>query len=125
MKPKIVQAKGLKEAPTAERCSITENYSGEKLSIALARVKPGVTTSAHHLVDVDEIYIIISGEGQVDVGDLKSTRVIAGDLIVIPADASQRISNIGETDLVFYCICTPKFTAECYRDEEKTKGKTQ
>ena len=125
MKPKVVKAKSFKDMPTVERISITENYSAENLSIAQARVKPGITTSAHHLVGVDEIYIVISGEGQVDVGDLKSTKVTAGDLIVIPADASQRISNIGETDLVFYCICATKFTAKCYQDEEKVKRKTQ
>ncbi len=118
MKPEVIKAKSLKAIPTTERCSITENYSAVNLSIAEARVKPGITTSAHHLVGIDEIYIIIDGEGQVDVGDLKPTKVVEGDLIIIPADVSQRISNIGKTDLVFYCICTPRFTPEGYRDEE-------
>ncbi len=118
MKPKIVKANSLKETPTNERCLITENYSAENISIAQARVKPGITTIAHHLVGVNEIYLVTSGEGQVDVGDLKPTKVTSGDLIVIPAGTSQRISNIGKTDLAFYCICTPKFTAERYFDEE-------
>jgi mannose-6-phosphate isomerase-like protein (cupin superfamily) len=123
MKPKIVKANSLKENPTLERCFITENYSTENISIAQARVKPGITTLAHHLIGVNEIYLITSGEGQVDVGDLQSTKVTSGDLIVIPAGVSQRISNIGKTDLVFYCVCTPKFTAECYRDEEEAERK--
>jgi mannose-6-phosphate isomerase-like protein (cupin superfamily) len=123
MKPKIVKANALKETPTYERCFITENYSAENISIAQVRVKPGITTMAHHLVGVNEIYLVTSGEGQVDVGDLQPTRVTSGDIIVIPAGASQRISNIGKSDLVFYCICTPKFTAECYHDEE-AKGKS-
>jgi len=120
-----VKAKSLTEAPTLERCSIAENFSTEELSVAQARVKPGVTTLSHRLEGVNEIYLIISGKGQVDVGDLKPTKVTKGDLIVIPAGASQRISNIGKTDLVFYCICTPKFTAECYRGEEESAGKQQ
>jgi len=118
VKPKIVKANRLKEAPTAERCLIAENYSAEDISVAQARVKPGITTLAHHLVGVNEVYLITSGEGQVDVGDLQPTKVARGDLIVIPAGTSQRISNIGKTDLVFYCICTPKFKAECYQSEE-------
>jgi len=125
METKIVKAKTLRETPTEERCSVTENYSAENLSIALARVKPGITTAAHHLVGVNEIYIITSGKGQVDIGDLKPTRVSTGDLIIIPADVSQRITNIGKTDLVFYCICTPKFTAESYHNEEKTKNRSK
>ena len=117
MKPKIVKANSLKETPTSERVLIAENYSTEGISIAQARIKPGITTMAHHLVGVNEIYLITSGEGQVDVGNIKPTKVAQGDLVVIPAGASQRISNIGKTDLVFYCICTPKFTAQCYSDE--------
>ena len=123
MQPKIVKANSLREKPTLERCFITENYSVENISIAQARVKPGITTLAHHLIGVNEIYLIISGKGQVDVGDLEPTKVTSGDLIVIPAGCSQRISNIGTTDLVFYCVCTPKFTAECYCDEEEAEGK--
>jgi mannose-6-phosphate isomerase-like protein (cupin superfamily) len=124
MKPKIVKANSLKETPTSERVLIAENYSADGISIAQARVKPGITTIAHHLVGINEIYLITSGEGQVDVGDIKSTSVTQGDLVIIPAGEPQRISNIGKKDLVFYCICTPKFTAECYRNEEnenKTK----
>jgi len=119
MNPKIVKGNCLKGAPTAERCLIAENYSDEHLSIAQARVKPGITTLTHHLIGVNEIYLITSGKGQVDVGDLKSTKVSAGDLIVIPSGTSQRISNIGKSDLVFYCICTPRFTQECYREGGK------
>ncbi len=124
LKPKIVKANSLKETSTSERALIAENYSTEGISIAQARIKPGITTMAHHLDGVNEIYLITSGKGQVDVGDIKPTEVTKGDLVVIPAGASQRISNIGKTDLVFYCICTPKFTAECYCGEE-TDGKTK
>ena len=123
MKPKIVKANSLKENPTFERCLVAENYSAENISIAQARVKPGITTLTHHLIGVNEIYLITGGEGQVDVGDLQSTRVTSGDLIVIPAGCSQRISNIGKTDLIFYCICTPKYTPECYCDEEEAESK--
>ena len=118
MEPKIVKAISLTEFFTPERCFIAENYSSNGISIARARVKPGVTTVAHHLKGVDEIYLVTNGKGKVTVGDLEPTKVDVGDLIVIPAGTSQKITNIGKTDLVFYCICTPKFTANCYCDEE-------
>jgi len=118
MKPKIVKANSLNEFSTAERCFIAENYSSKGISVARARVQPGVTTVAHHLKGVDEIYLVTSGQGKVNVGDLEPTEVGAGDAIVIPAGTSQRITNIGKADLVFYCICTPKFTANRYCDEE-------
>jgi mannose-6-phosphate isomerase-like protein (cupin superfamily) len=117
MKPKIVKANCIKETLTSERCFVAEQFSAEDVSIAQARVKPGITTISHHLDGVNEIYLIMSGEGQVDIGGLTPAIVTSGDLVIIPAGTSQRISNIGQSDLVFYCICTPRFTAECYNQE--------
>jgi mannose-6-phosphate isomerase-like protein (cupin superfamily) len=124
MKPKIVKASSLKEYLTPERCFLYENYSDSAVSIARARVRPGVTTIAHHLKGATEIYLITRGRGKVTVGDLPSTEVAAGDVVVIPAGVSQKITNIGKTDLVFHCICTPRFTEDCYVNEEKTERKS-
>jgi len=117
MKPRIIKADTLHEIKTPERCSIAENWSSEKVSIAQARVKPGIATLAHHLEGVDEIYLITKGKAQVDGGDITPTPVTAGDAVFIPAGKTQRITNIGKTDLVFYCICTPRFTEDCYRSD--------
>ncbi len=120
MKPQIVKAISLKEYLTLEKCFLYENYSDNAVSIARARVKPGVTTMAHHLKGATEIYLIARGRGKVTVGDLPSTEVAVGDVVVIPPGISQKITNIGKTDLVFHCICTPRFTPDCYFTEEKT-----
>jgi hypothetical protein len=64
MKPKIVKANSLKENADIRSCFITENYSTENISIAQARVKLGITTLAHHLIGVNEIYLITGGEGK-------------------------------------------------------------
>lgn len=122
MKPKIVKANSLKEYLTPERCYIAENWGildDKKVSIACATVKPAVTTKAHHLEGVQEIYIITTGTGKIYVGDLEPAKVVKGDVVVIPVGTIQRISNIGKTDLVFYCICIPAFTAKCYHNDEK------
>jgi mannose-6-phosphate isomerase-like protein (cupin superfamily) len=103
---------------TPERCYIAENFSDKDVSIALATVKPGITTKSHHLKKIQEIYIVTAGEGKVTFSGLEPTNVSVGDVIVIPAGASQKITNIGLTDLVFYCICTPRFTEDCYFDDE-------
>ncbi len=103
---------------TSERCYIAENFSDKDVSIARATVKPGITTKAHHLKKIQEIYIITAGEGEVSFSGLESTNVSVGDVIVIPAGASQKITNTGQTDLIFYCVCTPRFTENCYFDDE-------
>jgi len=124
MQPKIVSAKSLKESLTPEQCYICENWSSRNVSIARARVRGGVTTKAHHLVGVDEIYLVVKGEGEVKIGDLEATEVKAGDTVFIPAGVSQRIRNMSKSDLIFYCICTPKFTSKCYCNEEAKQQST-
>jgi len=123
MKPKIVKAKSLSEYLTPERCFIFENWglvsAGDKaVSIARARVEPKVTTKAHHLEGVQEIYLIAKGKGRIQIGGLEPEDVVKGGTVVIPAGTSQKITNTGKTDLIFYCICTPAFTQACYVDEE-------
>ncbi|MCL2358993.1 MAG: hypothetical protein LBH74_09605 [Nitrososphaerota archaeon] len=60
MKPLIIKASSLNLVHTPERCFVAENYgsSDGRVSIAVAIVKPGVTTVAHHLEGIEEIYII-------------------------------------------------------------------
>jgi mannose-6-phosphate isomerase-like protein (cupin superfamily) len=123
MKPKIVKANSLKEYLTPECCFIFENWGlvsagDKKVSIARARVEPGVTTKAHHLEGTQEIYLVTKGTGQVQIGSMELTDVVEGDTVVIPAGISQKITNTGKTDLVFYCICTPAFTQAIYHDED-------
>jgi mannose-6-phosphate isomerase-like protein (cupin superfamily) len=121
MQPKIVKANSLKETLTPEQCFIRENWSSKNVSIARARVKSGVTTKAHHLAGVDEIYLITKGNGEFKIGKLEPTEVEAGDTVFIPAGVSQQITNLSKSDLIFYCICTPKFTTKCYRNEETSQ----
>ena len=119
MQAKIVSPPPEAEYYFSERCYILEAWNtsqDEAVSIARARVEPGVTTRVHYLEGVQERYLIVSGTGLVHVGELAPTEVAPGDVVVIPAGTRQYIRNTGETDLVFYAICTPRFTSVCYHD---------
>jgi mannose-6-phosphate isomerase-like protein (cupin superfamily) len=125
MQPKIVKCDAASEFfATQERCHIVETWrtSDDSMTIARARVEPGVTTAWHALDGVTERYIIASGSGRMEVGDLPPADVGPGDTVFIPAGVRQRITNTGSSDLIFYCVCTPPFTPECYRDLEKCNG---
>ena len=113
------------EFATAERCHIIEvaNDAGDpQLSIARARVEPGVTTAWHLLRDTSERYLIVSGQGQVEIGKLAPTLIGPGDVVRIPADVAQRITNTGDDQLIFYAMCTPRFTAAAYVNLETSDG---
>ena len=106
---------------TDERCFITECLNSEEIeefSLAIARVKPAVTTQLHCLRDTKEIYIIRKGTGLVLVGQ-KEFKVSVGDSVIIPANTPQRITNLSNTeDLEFYCHCSPRFVPEAYENLE-------
>ncbi len=111
---------------TPEGCFIAENWglsTGDKaVSIARARVEPGVTTKPHHLRAAQEIYVVVKGKGQVYVGDLEPAEVKEGDVIAIPAGISQKIRNTSDCDLIFYCVCTPAFQEHSYVNEDPSPG---
>lgn len=109
------------EYDTPERCYINEltnTPDDPGVSIARARVAPGVTTRWHRLRDTTERYVITEGQGRVEVGGLPATEVGVGDVVRIPPDCPQRIANTGATDLVFLAVCTPRFLPEAYEDIE-------
>jgi mannose-6-phosphate isomerase-like protein (cupin superfamily) len=110
-----------KEFSTPERCYIIETYNSpadESLSIARARVPPGVTTAWHHVEGTIERYVIAEGCGRVEIGDFPASDVGPGDVVIIPAGVRQRITNVGDHDLIFYCVCTPRFRQQNYRTLE-------
>ena len=117
----IKLAGAAKEYYFAEGCFITEwsnSPDDPELSIARARVEPGRTTRWHCLRGTGERYVILEGAGRVEIGDLPPQAVGAGDVVVIPPGARQRIANTGDGDLVFLAICSPRFTAAAYVDDE-------
>jgi mannose-6-phosphate isomerase-like protein (cupin superfamily) len=102
---------------TPERCYILETYNSaadESFSVARARVQPGVTTAWHHVEGTVERYLITQGRGRVEVGEFPAEEVGPGDVVLIPAGVRQRITNIGGDDLIFFCVCTPRFQAQNY-----------
>lgn len=116
--PQVRKLEASHEVLTAERCWILECHNTPKdpaASIARARVEPGVTTTWHAVDGTVERYVMVEGRGRVEVGELAASEVGPGDVVMIPAGVRQRITNIGDSDLIFYCMCTPRFEQRNYR----------
>ena len=121
MKASIKQQKSHVEFYTSEKCYIAElsnTSDDQEVSIARARVEPGVTTNWHQLKATSERYYIISGKGLVEIGELSPQEVNPGDIVFIPPMCRQRITNIETEDLIFLAICSPRFTNSNYEDIE-------
>lgn len=106
---------------TRERCFITELLNDANIpsvSLARCRVAPGVQTELHRL-GVDEWYVVESGTGKVRVGAEAERLVGRGDTVAIPAGTPQQISNTGDDQLLFLCVCIPRFTPQSYEPLEE------
>ena len=87
MNPAILPYQPGTEFPTDELCHVTElsnSTCDEGLSVALVRVEPGVTTQWHHLQETCERYVISSGQGRVEIGDLPPQNIGPNDVVIIP-----------------------------------------
>ncbi len=116
----FIKGDGSAEFWTDERCFITELCNTAEApggSLAIARVEPGVTTQRHSLTGLTETYIVIEGIGLMEV-DGSRFSIAAGDQVVIPPGISQRVTALGDSDFRFYCLCSPRFTAERYENLE-------
>jgi mannose-6-phosphate isomerase-like protein (cupin superfamily) len=63
---------------------------------------------------VDEWYVIVEGNGLLEVNREVPLAVGPGDAVLIPQGSPQRITNSGQRDLRFHCLCMPRFTTACY-----------
>ena len=109
----------------AEGCHILElsnSTDDPDLSIARARVRPGVTTRLHCLHGITERYVILEGEGMMVVDANAAQPVGPGDVVIIPPSIPQQITNTGGVDLVFLALCTPRFVPEAYVDIDPGSG---
>lgn len=119
MQPLIKRIELANEYFFEEGCYITEvsnSTDDPDLSIARARVEPGVTTRLHCLENITERYVIINGKGVVEIGARIPQTVKAGDVVIIPPLHPQRITNTGSKDLIFLAICSPRYNIKFYQD---------
>ena len=118
---RVLRVHESEEYYTDERCHILElsnDADDPQLSIARARVAPGITTKLHLLREAAERYVVLEGEGDVRLGDADEQHVVPGSVVRIPPGVTQSIHNTGDTDLVFLCLCTPRFQWPDYEELE-------
>lgn len=76
-------------------------------SLAEARLGAGQATQRHYHRESEEIYYILSGGGEMEVGG-EVRDVSEGDAILIPAGEWHRIA--ATMDSVFLCCCAPPYS---------------
>lgn len=77
-------------------------------SLAEARLPPGASTTPHYHPQAEEIYYILSGQGEMRI-DREHHAVGPGDAIAIEPGRIHQITNTGDQTLVFLCCCAPAY----------------
>lgn len=77
-------------------------------SLAEARVDVGCSTIAHRHAKTEEIYFILSGQADMRIG-VEVSNVSVGDAIAIPPGKVHQITNTGDAQLTFLCMCSPPY----------------
>ena len=80
-------------------------------SLAEATLDPGQATQRHYHARSEELYVLLDGEGEMEV-DGASRAVCAGDAILIPPGAWHRITAAADAPLRFLCCCAPAYRHE-------------
>lgn len=84
------------------------NSSIRNQSLAEARLSPGQSTTPHFHRQSEEIYYILSGDGQMRLGD--DVRAVGpGDAIAIPPGIVHQLTNTSEGVLKLLCCCAPGY----------------
>lgn len=81
-----------------------------RYSLAHATLPVGETSQPHSL-KTSEVYYILSGKGEMHIGD-ETQLVEPGDAVYIPSQARQFIANCGSEPLIFICIVDPAWRKE-------------
>ncbi|HEY9626307.1 MAG TPA: cupin domain-containing protein [Coleofasciculaceae cyanobacterium] len=79
-------------------------------SLAHAIVPPG-QTSLPHALTTTEVYYILSGVGEMHIGD-EVQLIEPGDAVYIPPHAKQFVHNHGSEPLIFICMVDPAWRKE-------------
>ncbi|GMR20623.1 MAG: cupin domain-containing protein [Gammaproteobacteria bacterium] len=84
-------------------------HGNQRQSLAEASVPAGGQTQLHRHAQAEELYCILDGAGQMQLG-AESFMVQAGDTVCIPPATAHCIRNTGKSTLRFLCCCAPAYS---------------
>jgi mannose-6-phosphate isomerase-like protein (cupin superfamily) len=94
---------------TKDGSTIRELHHTERQSLAEATLEPGQSTQRHFHRQSEEIYVVLDGEGNLEInGEVR--RIEPGDAALIPPRAWHEIHAVGA--LRFLCCCAPPYSHE-------------
>jgi mannose-6-phosphate isomerase-like protein (cupin superfamily) len=94
---------------TKDGSTIRELMRAANQTLAEATLGPGQQTRRHYHAQSEELYYLVSGEGEMEI-DGERSLVRPGDAILIPPGAWHQITARGGSELRFLCCCSPGYS---------------
>lgn len=85
------------------------NSDIELCSLAEEILPQGKAVRRHHHLQTEEIYYILSGEGEMTVGE-ETRNISAGDAVFIPRTNTHTLKNTGSEPIKLLLICGPAYS---------------
>ena len=93
---------------TKDGSTIREYHHSAAQSLAEASLEAGSATQRHYHAESEEIYLVLEGDGQLEV-DGEHRQVTAGDAILIPPGAWHGLTA-GKDGVRILCSCVPPYS---------------
>jgi mannose-6-phosphate isomerase-like protein (cupin superfamily) len=81
-------------------------WTGKHTQLVVMTIPPGGEIGSETHPDTDQILTFVSGIGEADIAD-ESSKVVQGDLLVVPAGTVHNVRNSGVNPLVLYTVYGP------------------
>jgi mannose-6-phosphate isomerase-like protein (cupin superfamily) len=106
---------GAEPFTTADGSTIRELHglvasSARAQSLAEATLAPGQSTQRHYHAEAEEIYFVLEGEGDMELGGERRP-IGPGDAVLIPPGAWHAVRAL-DAPLRFLCCCAPPYRHE-------------
>jgi mannose-6-phosphate isomerase-like protein (cupin superfamily) len=82
---------------------LKDNTSLKNFVISSTTLHAGKSTKGHSHSGKEEVYLIMSGSGKMDLDD-KTILIEGGDMVLIEDGVFHRVHNLGKDDLYMVCI---------------------
>lgn len=89
----------------------------ERCSLAEEVLPVGAQVGRHYHLEIEEIYYILEGTGQMTVG-AETREVKAGDAIFIQRRQTHTLENTGQVPMTILLVCGPAYSYEDHHAEE-------
>lgn len=86
-------------------------WTGRHVQLVIMTIPPGEQIGEETHQDTDQILTFVSGYGEADVGG-KTSQVVQGDLVAVPAGTRHNFRNTGINPLVLYTMYGPPAHAD-------------